>query len=102
MIFRGQNNTIGTGLAATQEAGLGPATSTDPPIMTFQDVVLGAGCFVTATSSMTIGGMGATVSNSNTHGPRYSVSGNAILYLGGQTAPGDTAGSTAYNGQVVP
>jgi len=36
-----------------------------------------------------------------THGKRYTVTGNSILYLGGQPIPGDTPGTYDTQGQVL-
>lgn len=99
LIFRGQNHTLGTAVAVTQTSGFQNATSTDPSSAVFQDMILGNGFFIAGTAT---GFLPTTVSNSNTHGPKYGVSGNSILYMNGQQPPGDVAGSVAYNGQAVP
>jgi hypothetical protein len=94
--FEGNGQTISAAINVSS-GYFGSSAST---ILRFNNFrVQTAGVICTNIGIVQFGG-GATTSNSNTLGPRYSVNMNSIIQSGGQTMPGDTAGTadSATNG----
>ena len=97
---RGNGHTIVDGIGIGQASQFPGCAPPNTAIWRWENLAFTmAGYYITDRSAM--GHSQTTVTSVNTTGSRYSVSAAAILYQQGQTPPGNAAGSSSTQGQVL-